>query len=99
MKTYIAGKITGLDNYREHFQKAKEELKAMGITDIVSPIDLPHDHDHEYESYLKEDLIAMLGCQQVYALDNWRNSSGAVREVTLAVELKIKVIYQSNFHF
>lgn len=30
MKFYIAGKITGLKNYKENFNKAEEKLKNAG---------------------------------------------------------------------
>ena len=37
---YIAGPITGVDDYRERFREGKRKLKKMGFT-VLNPADLP----------------------------------------------------------
>ena len=34
MKIYLAGKITGDENYREKFRKQEERLRMMGSYDL-----------------------------------------------------------------
>lgn len=94
-KCYIAGKMGGLttEEYTENFEIGKKEVAAMGM-EPISPADLPHDHDRTWTSYMKEDLIAMLGCDAVYALRNWRHSPGARVEINLALEMGMQVIHQ-----
>lgn len=92
---YIAGKISGLseEEYTSNFLKAKEEVLILGLNPI-NPVELNHDHDKSWLSYMREDLSEMLKCSHVYALSNWEDSRGAKVEVTLAKELGISVIYQ-----
>lgn len=96
-KIYIAGKITGLSEpvYTAKFKEAKEQVTERGF-EAVSPVDLPHDHDRTWESYMREDLRALLSCVAVYALDNWILSKGATVEVQLAQKVGIPVIYQES---
>lgn len=94
-KCYIAGKIGDLPEhiYKENFNRGKSEVRAMGFVP-VSPVDLPHRHNRTWCDYMKEDLIAMLECDSVYALRNWRESIGAKIEINLALEVGINIIQQ-----
>lgn len=94
-KIYISGKITGLvyEEAFELFESAEEKLSNQGFS-VVNPMKLEHNHDLSWESYMKEDLKAMLDCTHVYALKNHENSVGAMLEVELAEKLGIKVIYE-----
>lgn len=95
MKCYIAGKIGNLpiEEYTEKFENAKNEVSLMGFIP-VSPIDLPHEHNKAWESYLKEDITEMLKCDAVYALRCWKDSPGANIEIELAQDLQMHIIYQ-----
>jgi hypothetical protein len=94
-KCYIAGKISDLEEqvYKANFKAAKSQVIAMCYIP-VSPIELPHNHGKNWEEFMKEDIIAMLQCDAVFALDNYHQSKGAVIEVTLAQLLGIKIIHQ-----
>ena len=94
-KCYIAGKIGSLpeSEYKEKFAKAKKKVIKMFL-DPVNPVELPHLHDHSWESYMKEDLAELLKCDYLYACKDWRESKGATIEVNLALALKITVIFQ-----
>jgi hypothetical protein len=98
MKTklcYIAGKIGDLpvNEYTANFENAKNVVSEMGYKPIA-PTDLPHDHDRSWDSYMKEDLTAMLKCDAVYALKNWTKSPGARIEVGLAFQLGLPIYYE-----
>src|SRR5687767_9028439 len=72
-KCYIAGKIGDLPEaeYKANFEKAKVAVARLGY-EPVSPVDLPHQHGRSWSDYMREDLIAMLKCECVYAMHNWR---------------------------
>lgn len=94
-KCYIAGKIGKLpkEEYLANFEKGKQEVEELGYK-AISPTDLPHNHGRTWNEYMREDLIAMLQCQAVYALRNWRTSPGATIEVETAKAVGIEIIYQ-----
>ena len=92
-KCYIAGKITGLPEkeVKAKFDAAKLKVIELGY-EPVSPIDLPHNHDKEWESYMREALIAMLGCDAIYLCSDFSESRGARVEFNLALTLKYHVL-------
>ena len=94
-KCYIAGKIGGLDVevFTKNFEQAKQEVAALGY-EPVSPVDLPHNHGRTWAEYMREDLRAMLECEAVYALSNWRTSPGANIEVNLALNVGLTILHQ-----
>lgn len=95
MKTYISGKITGLKYERalSLFESADNILKAKGLVP-VNPMKLPHKHSKTWEKYMAEDIEALLGCEAIYMMSNWRKSKGARIEHVIAKELKLKISYQ-----
>jgi alkyl hydroperoxide reductase subunit AhpC len=94
-KCYIAGKIGGLseNEYLNNFAIARVQVTEMGYTPVC-PTLLPHNHDKKWESYMKEDVKAMLDCELVYAQRNWRHSIGATEEIRIATMLGINIIHQ-----
>jgi len=107
LKIYIAGKIgdLGEDGARAHFDRAQYELKIRlaygffrGYTqdqlEFVSPLDLPHDHDKSWKSYMLEDLKALSECDAILMVHNWWDSPGACIEHAFAQRAGLKVYYQ-----
>ncbi|MES3018196.1 MAG: DUF4406 domain-containing protein [Bacteroidota bacterium] len=94
-KCYIAGKIGDLTEveYKANFEQAKAEVREMGF-EPVSPVDLPHNHSKSWGAYMKEDLIALLQCDAVYAQRNVRFSPGGMIEIETALKVGINVIHQ-----
>lgn len=94
MRLYIAGRIAGTNGYHQKFAEAKAELRALGH-EPVSPIDVsPDSPDVSYEEHLTRDIKAMLDCEGVYALRDWKSSKGATIEIQLAMRLNKVIIYQ-----
>lgn len=93
IKVYIAGKITGMEATKAYnnFKLAESALKQLGY-EVVNPMDLPHDHDKSWESYMKECIVSLTTCDFIYLLPNWRSSKGAQLERLIATQLKIKNI-------
>lgn len=99
-KIYISGKITGVaDGNQRKFNQAEHYLiftEGPEAT-ILNPHKLPHIHDKSWTSYMKEDLRYLLACTCVFALDDWKQSRGAVIEVLLADIVKIPVYEFTNY--
>lgn len=78
MKVYIAGPMTGYENYnREAFFKAAEELKSRGA-EPVHTAGLPD--SFTYEEYLERSLAVLEACDAIYLLKGWEESKGALME-------------------
>ena len=85
MRIYISGGITGVENYRETFSKAHEELAKAGH-DVIDPSlyadSLPK---LSYEEYMKVGLYFLSMCDGIYMLKGWQKSCGANREYGYAL--------------
>ena len=92
-KCYIAGKITGTTDFKERFAKAELLLTEMGLKPI-NPVSLPHNHDKEWKSYMKECIAALMGCDAIYMLKEWRGSPGAILECTLAMNIGMELYFE-----
>lgn len=94
-RIYISGKITGLDIEvaKQLFDNATEKLALEGYR-VVNPMALNHDHDLTWESYMRVDLMALLQCNHIYMLKNWRSSKGAIIEHQLAWDLNLTIIFE-----
>ena len=95
IKIYISGKISGLleSEALELFEQAEKVCVEMGY-EPVNPMKLNHNHDKSWEAYMKEDIIALMGCDAIYMLSNWSFSKGARVEFDLACNLGFKVIHE-----
>lgn len=99
MKTYIAGPMTGKDDWNfPAFHAAAKELRARGDL-VVNPAELDEADEvlpgeRPWDWYLRRDLKEMLQCDAVYALEGWEESKGAQLEIYVANELGIPVEFQ-----
>ena len=106
--TYISGPITiRLNSYKMDFKKAENILKTLGH-DVFNPIYLSdylikryHLEGHEFEEsnrfiFMKEDIKALLDCDTICMLPNWKESRGAKFEREVAIQCGIKVIELEN---
>lgn len=81
MKVYIAGKITGNENYRAEFAEAEEKLRALGHIPL-NPAVLPE--GLEKADYMRICLAMLDGADAIGLLLNWVGSPGASIELSLA---------------
>jgi hypothetical protein len=95
MKLYISGAITGIpfEQAKANFNSAAVSLSITGL-ESVNPMDLNHDHDQSWESYMRVDLPELLKCDGIYMLRGWHQSKGANIEYSLASALGMKIIFQ-----
>lgn len=93
-KIYIAGKITGLKDYKIHFDRAEEELKKQGHI-VVNPAFVPE--GLKYDDYMNICTAMLKACNTIYMLNNWKDSTGACIEHQIA-ELSGKEIIYQKYH-
>ena len=92
IKVFISGPITGVDNYKENFQKAKEELIALGCKEenIISPGDLQDEFKESNagicEMMLKE-VTMLKNCKAVYFTNGFNQSFGCIFELATALQI------------
>lgn len=97
MKIYISGGITGVPDYREHFEEAEKCLLAAGHT-VVNPArvngELPIDTTHD--EYMKMSLVMLDMCEGIFLLEGWENSKGATIEFEYAYEHKLTILFEGG---
>jgi nucleoside 2-deoxyribosyltransferase len=84
MKLYLAGPMTGIEEYNyPAFFAAADELRRVGFV-VANPADHGVIEGYEWADYLRMDLKTMLECEGVATLDGWEDSKGASLEVHVA---------------
>ncbi len=90
-KIYIAGKITGLRDYKKRFDEAEEVLKKQGHI-VVNPSIVPE--GLVYDDYMNTCTAMLKACDTIYMLRNWKDSTGAKIEHQIAELSGKEIIYQ-----
>jgi len=80
-KAYIAGKITGNDNFEVEFMNAQIELKSRGLA-VLNPALMPK--GFEQSEYLHVCTAMIDVCDAVYFLPSWIDSKGSHYEMGYA---------------
>lgn len=90
-RVYIAGPMSGHDDYNYHsFNAIAEELKESGLS-VMNPAILPKGFT---ESQYMDVALAMLKtCDTIYMLPGWEDSLGATVEYHLARKLGMTLIH------
>jgi len=96
-KIYIAGKVTGTktEECEEKFGSVQRKLEAQGY-EVINPLEVVGDPFADWIPAMKKCLRAMLGCEQIYFLSDWKDSKGAKVEHTLSWLLRYDKQYQSK---
>lgn len=88
---YIAGKISGKDDYAALFFDAESKLQENGKI-VLNPARLPE--GMESERYLPICLAMIDSADVIYMLNNWRESAGAGIEHAYAMYQHKKIVYE-----
>lgn len=82
--TYIAGPITGIDDFKSNFDRAAEGLRARGIIPLSLAM-LPYGLSQA--EYMDICFAMIRASNMVYFLSGWLNSEGAVAEFHYAKKI------------
>lgn len=95
MRVYISGGITGVSDYKEHFEYAEKKLKEKGY-EVVNPakINALLPTSCEYEDYMKMSICELSLCDTIYMLKGYQTSKGALRELEYAKEHDYKILLE-----
>lgn len=95
MKIYISGKINGdhPEKVRDEFLKAENLLRQKGCNDIVNPSRFQDCTSPEWDKFHAHCMAELETCQGIYMLDNWRESFNSRRELTRAMEKRLKIMF------
>lgn len=90
-KIYISGKISDMPYHEafEKFERAENMLKEIGF-EVINPMKLDHKNAVTWSDYMRTDIKALMDCDNIHMLPNWRSSEGAKLEKYIANELDIK---------
>lgn len=81
MKIYIAGKITGRENYKADFKSIEEKLIEQGHT-VMNPSILPEGFEQTDYHHICMAMVDI--CDAVYFLPTWTDSKGSHLEMGYA---------------
>lgn len=96
-RIYIAGAITGTDDFKERFEKAQKELESQGYS-VINPalINSNMPKDTTYEEYMKMAFTMLDFADSVYFLVGWDNSIGTNREYGYALAKDKTIIFEQT---
>lgn len=90
-KTYIAGPMTGIDEYnRPAFNAAAAALRAQG-RDVFNPAENGLPDTAAWEEHMRVDIRALMDCDVIHMLPGWCESRGAQIEWLLAYKLGMAI--------
>lgn len=89
-KTYIAGPMTGYDNFnRDAFNDAAHLIIFNGNV-ALNPATLPDGLSQA--DYMSICLPMLMCCDSIFMLEGWEKSEGAKAEYALAVKLGLEIL-------
>lgn len=96
-RIYIAGAVSGLpeDDVHAKFQRAEDIYSALNF-DVFNPFSAIREenlHEASWQTIMKHCIAALLGCDALVLLHDWKQSQGACMERDIALKLSIPVYY------
>lgn len=90
---YIAGGITGVEDYKSKFAAVAEKLRSKG-KNPCNPAEIDLGEGAEWEDYMRVCIPILCQCGTIVMLNNWEESRGAKMELRIALELGIRVKWE-----
>ena len=91
-KVYIAGPITGVEGYKDRFERAEEILLEAGYQP-ASPIAQGLVEGYTYRDYINRGLRILEECDAICPLPGWTGSRGTKLEKWYAETVQIPVLF------
>lgn len=93
MKLYIAGPMTGIEDFNfPAFNAAAKRWRSHGHT-VINPAENAHgDTSKPWAYYIRQDIAHVLNVEAVAVLSGWQKSRGATLEVSLARALDLPIL-------
>lgn len=76
MRIYIAGKVTGDENYQKKFERAEKALVSIGH-DPINPACVRLPKSCRWEEYMSLTLMMLDLAEAICLLPDWKESPGA----------------------
>lgn len=92
LKIYIAGPITGTDDYKERFEATEKLLRDQGAIPMHSA-NLPQGFTHSEYIYICRAMIDV--CEAVYFMDGYSESKGSLMEFNYAATRGKQLLYEN----
>lgn len=92
---YLAGPISGTDDYMERFEKAEKELaKTSQDYAVINPAKVVKQLPEEtgYEECMRICFAMLEACNVIYLLKGWEKSCGANRELGYAIKKGMEIV-------
>lgn len=93
MKVYLAGPITGVENYKIVFKSWADTFRELGFL-VMSPAALPE--GFEWEEYMHICKAMIDTCEGVVFLPGWEKSAGARDEHAYAIDTDRRIFELSE---
>ena len=92
-KIYIAGKVTGLSTFdlSQKFNSVEQTLTEQGYK-VYNPIKIVLEGT-DWEPAMRKCISALIECDEIFMLHDWKQSKGARLEHDIAQKLKLRIIY------
>ena len=90
---YIAGQITGTQDYKERFSQAEQLLRSEGHI-VLNPTVLPA--GMLYESYFPICFAMIDAAEKMYFLRGWEKSRGAREEFAHAASKRKAMMFEGE---
>ncbi|OXA83692.1 hypothetical protein B0A56_00805 [Flavobacterium columnare NBRC 100251 = ATCC 23463] len=93
-KIYIAGKVSGLsiESVLKKFDNAQAEIEDLGFK-AINPITVVNDWQCDWHTAMKKCIKALMDCDAVVVLEDYKTSNGAKIELELCKRLGITIFY------
>lgn len=91
---YLAGPVSGTDDYVERFEKAEKRLTEILNYAVVNPVKVMKQLPEEtgYEECMRICLAMLEACSVIYLLKGWEKSCGANRELGYAMKKGMAIV-------
>lgn len=90
-RVYIAGPITGVQDFEENFARAERALRAQGY-EPVNPCSPGQVEGFTYKDYIDRGFSLLMGCDGILMLPGYMDSKGAALELHYALAVGLEVV-------